>query len=511
MKLPKVKFRTNQTIWNVAAVCFVHVATCLLTAQDMQTQKPTVLDQAAGLAHTGASTRCSVVLNARDAERCIISAHTTIPIPKLESTRVYTLPELIDIAESASTEGRIVWTQAKRALEHAGIDRAQYLPLLTFAAQGSDVRTIVPFPKPLAPRGYVTVEEPMALGQLELQYKLLDFGRGPRLEGSRALEIASTLRLGRMHQTIAYTTATQFYKVQLAMGQLDAAKAILETARTLQQNAHSQFDNGRATLPDVQNADAGAAEAQYDLANAQGEVKKAKLALTETIGVEPTTEIEIALQTPNTPEEFETSVEALIHAAWKSRPDLLARAQDLRHAHEAYRTAHSAYLPSIGLNAAGGQTAMWPTADFGQLGYANVSTWQVAAQLRWDVFNGARRHELHAALAEQQAATEEQRATQDSVTRQVWEAYVDYQTALEQERASQSFLTSAQTSYDSSLDAFKYGVRSLVDVVQAERQLAQARLAAVRAQSQRLQSEVALSYATGQLLQNHISSPGVHP
>ncbi len=454
---------------------------------------------------------CDHILTAKDAARCIGSVSTTAPIPRLDAGRVYTLPELVDTAESASPEGRIAWTEAKRALERAGVDRAEYLPLLTFAAQGSDSRSIVPFPKPIAPRGYVTVEVPTALAQFNLEYKLLDFGRGPRLEGSKALEIASTLRLGRTHQTIAFTTATQFYRVQLAEGQLEAAQAILQTAETLQQNAHSQFDNGRATLPDVQNADAGAAEARYDLANAQGEVKRSKLALTETIGVEPTVEIEITHESRNPPEAFEASVEDLIQTAWKTRPDLLARAQDLRHAQDAYRVAHSAYLPKVGLDAAGGQTSVWPAADFGQLGHANVSTWQVAGQLRWEIFNGARRHEVNAALAEQKAAEEEQRKTMDEVTRQVWDSYVDYQTALEQEKASQSFLSSAQTSYDSSLDAFRYGVRSLVDVVQAERQLAQARLASVRARSQRRQSEVALTYATGGLVTNQALPSGVHP
>jgi len=131
--------------------------------------------------------------------------------------------------------------------------------------------------------------------------------------------------------------------------------------------------------------------------------------------------------------------------------------------------------------------------------------------LRWEVFNGARRHEVSSSLAEEKAAAEQQRATQDAVTRQVWEAYVDYQTALQQEQAAQSFLAAAQTSYNSSLDAFRYGVRSLVDVVEAERQLAQARLGAVRARASRLQSEISLSYATGEMLHDDSSPTRIQP
>ncbi len=129
-----------------------------------------------------------------------------------------TFPNLLTPLNPPSPEGRIAWAMAKRSLENAGIDRARYLPLLTFVAQGSDLREIFPFPKPIAPRGYVTVEEPIALAQLQLEYNLLDFSRGPKLEGSEALELASTLRLGRVHQTIAYNTAAQYYKTQQAIG-----------------------------------------------------------------------------------------------------------------------------------------------------------------------------------------------------------------------------------------------------------------------------------------------------
>ncbi len=454
---------------------------------------------------------CGAVVTVKDAERCIGQGSRATRIPVLVAGHAYTLDELTDIAEEASPEGRIAWARAKQSLEQAGVDRALYLPLLTLVAQGSDSRELLPFPKPIAPRGYVTVEVPTALAQLQLEYSLLNFRRGARYDSGKALEIASTLRLGREQQAIAFATAAEFYKTQQAIGQLAAAKAVLDTAKTLADNAQLQFDNGRATLPDLQNAKAGVEEAVYELATAEGAVKKAKLALTEAIGVEP--DAEIAIQEQMEQSTLAGDVKTLIEAALKTRPDLLAHAQDLRRAKDASRGARAAYLPSVDLGASGGQVFAWPTADYGQLGPGSVSTWSVEARLKWDVFNGARRHEVNAALAEQRIASEELRGAQDSVTRQVWDAYVDYQTAEEQDRSSQSFLAAAQTSYDSSLDAYKYGVRSLVDVVQAERQLAKARFAVVRSQAQLLQSVVALSYATGDLLHQPVKpgQQGIQP
>lgn len=440
---------------------------------------------------------CDMIITIKDAKTCV-DRPLRHDVQTLASDHVYTLPELIDLAESNSPEGRVAWAQAKSSLEQAGIARAAYLPVIALIAGGSDLRTIVPFPKPIAPRGYVTVEEPTAMAQLALEYSLLDYGRGARLDAAKASQIASAQRLTRVHQQIAYNISTLFYREQLEAGHLVADQVILHDAETLRDNAQSQFDHGRATLPDLQNAQAGVAEAQFALASAEGSVKKAKLALTEAAGVEPTTEIELPEQPATiTPETLAPQVEDLIQSAWKTRPDLLAKAEDLKHAQDIMKSAHSAYLPSAHLSATGGQTAMWPTADYGSLGRANVSTWSASLSLKWDVFNAARRHEVQNAIDEQHAAIEEKRAAQDRVTREVWQAYVDYQTAAQQQKSAQAFLAASQISYDSSLDAFGYGVRSLVDVVQAERQLSQARIAAVDANAQLSLSASTLVYATG--------------
>ncbi len=66
-----------------------------------------------------------------------------------------------------------------------------------------------------------------------------------------------------------------------------------------------------------------------------------------------------------------------------------------------------------------------------------------------------------------------------------------------------ALLESANESYSASLDAYKYGVRNLVDVVTAEDQLAKARLSSVSARSELFIEAVNLEFATGNLLRNH--------
>ena len=63
-----------------------------------------------------------------------------------------------------------------------------------------------------------------------------------------------------------------------------------------------------------------------------------------------------------------------------------------------------------------------------------------------------------------------------------------------------SLLGAANESYNASLEAYKYGVKNLIDVVTAERQLAQARLSSVSSRSQLFLEAVDLEFVTGNLL-----------
>ena len=94
------------------------------------------------------------------------------------------------------------------------------------------------------------------------------------------------------------------------------------------------------------------------------------------------------------------------------------------------------------------------------------------------------------------------RDKRDEATREVWTAYIAFRTALRKQQAAVALLESANASYSASLDAYKYGVKNLIDVVTAERQLAQARLSSVSARSQLFLEAVDLEFVTGNLLRS---------
>jgi outer membrane protein TolC len=380
-----------------------------------------------------------------------------------------------------------------------------------------DQRLINPFPKPLAPRGYVMVEIPVAQAGMGLEYTVFDFGRrGARLEEGKALHLAAVASFQRVNQDVAFRVVTAYYNLVTAQERLEAARQIVKTAETTQQVAEAQLANGRATLPDVLNAKAAAAQTSYDLESSIGNEVDARVALREAIGVEPSDQIiiEAPSSEPASP-EITSSMTALVDAAKQTRPDLKDLSERLRAASAELNAAHAAKRPDLQLEASAAQSAIWPTTDYGNLGDANQSVWSVGLKFQWSVFDGGqRRNEVRLAESHRREAVEDLREKQDSVAREVWNASVQFHTAIRQLQAAEILLASAQTSYDASLDAYKYGVKNLVDLVAAETQLAQARLAYVQSHSNVSVGAINLDYRTGNLLRQSapvVQTSTVHP
>jgi outer membrane protein len=423
----------------------------------------------------------------------------------LDPAHSYTLAELIEIAEHHNPSTRTVWERAKQRARELGLAKSAYYPQLEGLAVFGDQRLVNPFPKPLAPRGYIMVEAPFVQPEVTLQYLIFDFGkREATVDSARAEKLAAGADFIQLNQALAFRVASSYYLLVTAQERLQAAQETLRTAQTTQDAAESRLNNGLATLPDVLNARAETSQALFDLQSADGDEKIARVTLTEALGAEPSPNIVIDGQNgAPLPEALTMSIDALIDRAMAGRPDLMAQASRIRAAKDEVRAAKAEYKPKISLSGSVAQTSVWPTADFGQLGPASQPTWSGGLSIQWRIFDGgARKNEVLIAESKQREAEDELTAKHDQATREVWTAYIAFRTALRKHEAAMALLKSANESYSASLDAYKYGVKNLIDVVTAEKQLALARLSGVSARSELFVEAVNLEFATGNLLRN---------
>lgn len=458
--------------------------------------------------HGNATSQCSGIAGSPSAASfCASHAIPDEKVTAIDPQHEYSLAELIDMGEHNNPHTRVAWELAKQRANQLGVEKSEYYPLLAGAALFADQRLINPFPEPLAPRGYTMVEIPLIEPQITLQYLLLDFGgRSARVDAARAQALSAGAQFVKANQDVAYTISSDYYALVTAQEHLQAATDILKTAHTTEDAAEARITNGRATIPDVLNAQAETAQATFDLEAADGDEKIARVTLAEAIGIEPSPDISIdAKRNAPLPKALTLPIDQLIARAMSDRPDLMAQLLEIRRADSEIRAAKSAYLPKIVLSGKVAQTTAWPSTDQaqGQLGYASEPTWLAAATIEWTIFDGgARKNRKALAESEKRQALDELRDRRDQAQREVWSSYIAFRTALRQEEAAVALLKAADTSYSASLEAYKYGVKNLVDVVTAEKQLALARLSSVSARSKVFTEAVRLESVTGNLLRS---------
>jgi outer membrane protein len=423
----------------------------------------------------------------------------------LDPVHPYSLAELIDVAEHHNPSTRTIWERAKQKARELGLAKAAYYPELEGSAVFGDRRLINPFPKPLAPRGYVMVEVPIVEPEVALEYLIFDFGkRGATVDSANQEKLVAGADLIQVNQALAFRVASAYYQLVTAQERLQATQDILRTAQTTQDAAENRLNNGLATLPDVLQARAETSQAVFDEESADGDEKIARVTLTEAVGADPSPNIMIDSQrSAPLPESLTMSIEALINRAMENRPELMAQTLRIRSAEASIRAAKAEYKPQIVLSGSVAQTSIWPSADYGQLGSTSEPTWTAELGIHWRIFDGGvRKNEVLIAESKRREAEDELTTINDETTREVWTAYIAFRTALRKHEAAMALLESGNESYSASLDAYQFGVKNLVDVVTAEKQLAQARLSSVSARSGLFLEAVNLEFATGNLLRN---------
>jgi len=432
------------------------------------------------------------------------------PVFTPDTSKTYTLPELVNIAEQNNPETRVAWENAKARAADLGVSKATLYPTLAALALADSSRVDIFF-SPHWIRQTAGTFSPT----LVMDYVIFDFGR--RLDEvaiSRSNLLAANFSFNDTHRKVIFGVMEAYYRLLNSKGQEDAQEANLKNAQTVQAAAEARLELGLATLPDVLEARSATAQADYDLQAAIGATEIAHGDLATVLGISPTNQFQVeSIQDLTIPQELPDTVEKSIDRALTQRPDLMQQVEQLRAAGAEIKAARSAYLPTLSFDGYGGlsrtnaQQFTNGQPFSGPAIYSpNQETWDARLSLTWNLFDGfARENRLARAKADQRQAAAQVDAIRDQVENQVWSAYSTAKTALRQQRAAAALLAAASESYDAALQSYNYGVRSQIDVVSAQRALAAARTADVSARTNLLTGVAALAFQTGDLL--HAKGP----
>lgn len=420
------------------------------------------------------------------------------PMVTLDATKIYTLSEMVSIAEQNNPETRVAWGNAKVRAADLGIAQSTLYPTLAAAALAGSTRTDIFFGTSFQ-RQTVETFSPVFI----LDYVIFDLQRAPAISISRSNLLAANFQFNDTHRKVIFRVMQSYYRLLDSKGQEDAAEANLKNAQTVLQAAEARLQNGLATRPDVLEARSAAARADYNLQAAVGATEIAHGDLATALGISPTMQFQVeSIQDIKMPDSIADTVEASIDRALAQRPDLVQRVADLRAAGSEVQGARRAYFPKVSLDGNAGEARSYgEQIQLPGLYSSTRETWGAQLTLSWTLFDGlARENRLARAKADQKQAAASVDAIRDQIENQVWSAYSTARTALRQQKAAAALLESATESYHAALESYNYGVRSQIDVVSAQRTLADARTADVTARAQLLTGLAALSFQTGDLL-----------
>ena len=419
--------------------------------------------------------------------------------------KTYTLGELIDLAEQHNPETRKAWDEAKSKADELGIAKSALYPTLSAVVLAVSLRQAT-----LIGEYFHRQTEGIFEPVLHVEYLVFDVGgRSGEIDIARANLLASDFAFNDTHRRIIFQVAEAYYRLLNAQGQRQAAESSLENARAVEQDAKARLENGLATKPDELEATAARAQADYDLQATIGAIDIARGDLATALGVDPGTAFAVeGIDQLRLPSSIADSVDQEMVRAFSQRPDLLQQLARLRAANASIKRARSEYFPTLSFKGDGGLARAYGQQDLLPGSYAEGEVWTAQLELRWNLFDGARReYRIAQANADKRAAQAQIDALRDRIANEVWAAYSNMQTALRQERAAAALLTASQESYEAAHESYGYGVRNLLDVVSAQKTLAQARSEDVTARTQLLLTVTSLAFQTADLIQTQHWSP----
>jgi len=406
------------------------------------------------------------------------------------------LPALIDVALRENPDTRAVWEAARAAASRYGQSLAPYYPTITGTAIVSPNERLLFQDSP----DTLVIRQDSYDPAVTLTWTLLDFGRRAQsAEVARQQLVAANFTFNRALQTVIFRVQTAYYLLDAAQAMERAAVRNVELARTVFTSADERLGVGLATRPDVLLAKQVDARAVYELENAKVAVKnrQADLALALGIPADHPVTIESLAEQPM-PEDLSEAVDELIDDAFRERPDLAAQVASLRAAEAGVERAKADFFPTIGFTGSYGQNVWDYAVQGGPRVHNNEPSYSTVFGFQWDAFRGFERlNALREAEAEEKQARAELESAELDTIAQVWRAYYDFRAAVQKLDYAEALLAASEDAYDANLSRYRHGLGTIVDLLTAERDLANARYTLVASRADVLTTASRVAYARG--------------
>lgn len=397
-----------------------------------------------------------------------------------------TLGYLVDVALRNNPETGQAWEVARATAAAWGVARGEYYPNIDGSGGGGWRENTQSF-------NNITMTSRGGMGQIgaSLDYLLFDFGgRSGRVGAAKQALIAANWNHNQVIQDVLRDVPKAYYIHISDKAQVIAAEENLTDAQVTLAATRLRRKAGVSTIADVLQAQANEAQVRVNLIGDQGRVEISRGMLATTVGWPANTYFNIVDDFEHVPTgRVEQGVDNLVDLARHNRPDLNSAVATLRKKEAELKEARAGHFPKI---KAGGNV------DFERIKSSDGHTYYAGAMVSLPIFEGFKiQNNIKRASAEVEAARSALKVQEEGVINEVWSGYYNFRTAARQIDASNDLLRSSQESFNVSLGRYKAGVADIIELLNAQSTLADARAQLVDAKTNLFTSYAELLHAIG--------------
>jgi outer membrane protein len=377
------------------------------------------------------------------------------------------------LCESPKT--RSTWLAIKAAAANVGISKSAYLPTLDGGAKYAyqhDVTQVSDAPSLQSNFAKPVNEESLALG-----WVLYDFGaRSSSLENSQELLLAAQANQDSALQSLFASTAKDYLSAQAANANVSSKRRIEDAARDNLAAAAARVTKGVAPVTDQLQANTALAQAVYERAKAEGDLRAATGVLAVDMNLSPDEVLNLPeLDSAALPDmHFVRTVHDLLEDAKRTHPKVLAAAAQWQAALANIHFVRARGLPVLRLVGESDRSTQPVSASLGQPELPALTRENyIGLKIEIPLFDAVNRgYQIRQAQAQADIQEQGLRDVQQQVAVGVWSSVQALQTDTENLRNTDVILQSARQAFDAAQHRYKSGVGNILEILNAQSTLA---------------------------------------
>jgi outer membrane protein len=328
---------------------------------------------------------------------------------------------------------------------------------------------------------------------LQFSQQITDFGRTSNLISSAELQEKARLSDAEAsRQDIVLVTDQVFYAVIEAQNTLKVAAQTVSARQDLTDQVSALASSKLRSDLDLSFAQVNLSQAKLLQLNAQNDLDAAKATLSAVLGYDKLMNFQL-VDDSGPLQPLAPDPETLIAQAIQNRPDLQSLKFGEQAAQKFSKAQHEQLLPTISALGVVGDTPTGSSQYF-------TTTWYgaVGGNVSIPIFNGFRfTAQASEAALQAQAASEQTRALQEQIARDVRTAWLNANTALQRVTVTSELVQEANIALDLAKTRYDLGLSSIVELSQAELQQTEAAIGNANARSQYNFAISTINFQTG--------------